>query len=49
MITLEEFKMLILEMRSAQKVYFKERSRENLIKAKILEGKVDNILKELYD
>jgi hypothetical protein len=47
MITLEEFKILVFEMRSAQKTYFKERSHENLIKAKILEGKVDNILKEL--
>lgn len=40
-----EFFYLVARMRTAQKEYFKARSRENLIRARVLETEVDN---EIY-
>lgn len=40
-----EFVQLVREMRQAQIEYFKNRSRDNLIKSKELEKKVDAELK----
>jgi len=37
---------LVRKMRDAQKAYFKTRSRDNLITAKMLEAEVDKVIKE---
>lgn len=44
--TTGEFADLVQEMRTAQKTYFKTRSKESLDKSKYLEAKVDKLLEE---
>jgi len=45
----QEFFDLVTRLRAAQKTYFKQRSRENLISAKDLEKQVDAALAEGLD
>ena len=42
----ERLRQLGLQMRNAQKNYFKERSQENLIASKVAEKEFDDALKE---
>lgn len=41
------FQQLVKQMRSAQKAYFKTRTKDNLIASKELEKQVDEFLKEM--
>ena len=41
---MDNFKKLVSYMRLAQKAYFRDRTKENLVKAKSLEKQVDDFL-----
>ena len=44
MCTVKEFSMLVKQMRDVQNEYFRTKSQYNLIRARNLEGKVDDII-----
>ena len=46
---MNEFELLVLKMREAQKAYFKSRDQYNLRQAKITEAMVDSYLEQLQE